>query len=278
VIELVPLRRHENALDLAPSAGKSGSGTPVLAHTDGKPVGDDPYLMASQKHPSERTKPVRRALDHILLDHRLQSRPLRSDVVEDYLEAQRRGDELPPVRVVRDENDNYYLVDGHHRVAAARQRVGIDGIAVEIVNGSFEDALWLSWGANRSHGLPRTSLDKRRAIQAAITHQRWGRESDRAIARHIGCDHKTVASMRRGRSGGEFPTNGGTHDSHSPSGPSKREILGACHLLSKVQPEQARQFTPADLATVRDGYESTHRLLFGFSTLSQGKDRDRSEK
>ena len=79
-----------------------------------------------------------------------------------------------------------YLVDGHHRIAATRQMLGIEDIAVEIVDGTFADALWLSWGANRGHGLRRTQKDKRRAIQAAIDYPRWSLESDRSIARHIG--------------------------------------------------------------------------------------------
>lgn len=184
-------------------------------------------------------KPACLALEHITLDPRLQSRHLRSGVVKDYLEALRRGEELPPVRVVRDADDHYYLVDGHHRIAATRQMVGMADIAVEIFDGTFADALWLSWGANRSLGLRRTQKDKRRAIQAALEHPRWSLESDRAIARHIGCDHKTVASMRRALADGEFPTCEIAQGSHLPSLPSKNEILRACLLLSKVRPEHA---------------------------------------
>jgi hypothetical protein len=226
---------------------------------------------------AERAKPARLALDHILLDDRLQSRKLKPGVVEEYLGALRRGGDLPPVRVVRDVDDHYYLVDGHHRIAAIRQMLGVEDITVEIVHGTFADALWLSWGANRGHRLRRTQKDKHRTIQAAINHPRWSLESDRAIARHIGCDHKTVASMRREPVSGEFPTHW-----LSLSGPSKSKILRACQLLSRVQPEQARQFDRADIAKVRAGYEPLHRLLFGFSTLqleSRGaKKTDRRQK
>jgi hypothetical protein len=131
----------------------------------------------------------------------------------------------------------------------------MDSIAVEIVDGTFDDALWLSWGANRNHGLQRTHKDIRRAIQAAVQHPRWSQESDRTIAKHIGRDHKTVGPIRRKCTGGEFPTD--------RSRPSKRQILQACRLLAKVQPEQAHQFSPAELITVRSGYESLHRLLCG---------------
>lgn len=114
---------------------------------------------------AERVKPARLALDQITLDFRLQSRKLRPGVVKDYVGVLRRGKELPPVLVVRDATDAYYLVDGNHRFAATRQQLGIEDIAVEIVDGTFADALRLSWGANRNHGLRRTQKDKRRAIQ-----------------------------------------------------------------------------------------------------------------
>ena len=271
-------QRQENALNPEPSVREARSEIPVLACFNSELADDRASLRASQDNPPEGARRDRLALDHILLDDRLQSRSLRPGVVKDYLEVLRRGEELPPLRVVHDVNDDYYLVDGHHRVAATRQLIGIEDIAVKIIDGNFDDALWLAWGANRSHGLRRDRMDKRRAIQAAIQHPRWSRESDRAIARQIGCDHKTVATMRRECAGGEFPTKDIRHGAHSQSGPSKRQILGACQLLSKVQPDQLQQFTPADRAIVTVGYESTHRLLFGFSTLGSGKETDRSEK
>ena len=227
---------------------------------------------------TERAKPTHLALDYLTLDDRLQSRELKPGVVKDYLGVLRRGGELPPVLVVRNSNGDYHLVDGHHRVAATRQLLGREEIAVEIVDGTFADALWLSWGANRSHGLRRTQKNKRRAIRAAVQHPRWRRKSDRAIALHIGCDHKTVGAMRRECAAGEFPTGKTAQGSRPLAGPSQRAILQACRLLAQVQPEQARQFSPAELATVRAGYEPTHRLLFGASTLRLGELRVEEKK
>jgi ParB-like nuclease domain len=221
--------------------------------------------------PAGKTKPARLPLDYITLDPRLQSRQLKPSVVKDYLGVRRRGGEFPPVLVVHDTDDNYYLVDGNHRVAAERQLVGIEDIAVEIVDGTFDDAMWLSWGANRSHGLRRTRREKHDAIRAAVLHPRWRLESDRAIGQHIGCDHKTVGAVRRECAGGEFPTDTIAPRSHRPSGPSKPKILEACRLLAKLKPERARQFDRTELAIVRAAYESMHRLLFGGSTLTPEK-------
>lgn len=230
----------------------------------------NPALQAAVSRP--RTKTTHLALNRITLDDRLQSRELKPGVVKEYAEALRRGEKFPPVRVVHD-NADYYLVDGHHRLAANRELLGIENIAVEIVEGTFSDALWLSWGANRGHGLRRTQKDKRRAICAALMHPQWNKKSDREIARHIGCDHKTVAAMRRG---GEFPTNRTTQDSSPESEPSKKAILQAARILAKVQPEQARSFSNFELAVVRASHEPLYRFLFGESTLKP-RDLNQSE-
>jgi hypothetical protein len=248
----------------------------LQAEHDGSAGADHP-LISMPPVGTERAKPARLPLDHITLDGRLQSRPLKACVVKAYFEALRRGEELPAVLVVYDATvvDKYYLVDGHHRYAATSQLSGIEYIGVKIVDGTFADAQWLSWGANRSHGLRCSQQDKRRAIQAAVEHPRWKQESDRAIAQHIGCDHKTVGVMRRNRGGGEFPTLDKAAPGRCPSlKPSKRKILQACRLLSKVRPEHARrQFNNSELATVRAGYEPLHRLLFGARTLGPKKPR-----
>jgi hypothetical protein len=230
------------------------------------------------KATSGRRRRTSLALDHITIDERLKSRELKPAVVKDYAAVMRRGGVFPPVLVVRDGKDKYYLVDGHHRVTAARKLNGVDTIDTDIIDGTFTDALWLSWGANREHGLRRTQKEKRRAIHAALLHPKWSKESDRAIGRHIGCDHKTVGATRhhlkrRQRASGEFPT-GRTHAGPSArNGPSKSAILQACQLLAQARPEQASQFDAVELGIVRAGYEPLHRLLFG--TKPQPRHRGR---
>lgn len=196
----------------------------------------------------------RLALDYLTLNPQLQARELKPSVVKNYLAAMRRGEEFPPVTVVRDGNDRYYVVDGHHRVEARRQLVGIHDIAINIIPGTFTDALWHSWGVNRDHGLPRTQEAKRKAIRSALRHPRWGKESDRAIAKHIGCDHKTVGAMRRLNPSGEFPTP--ATEVKEETAPSKKAILNASLLLARVQSGQESDFAPDELAIVKKGHEA----------------------
>jgi len=206
---------------------------------------------------SEGLKVVRLALEHITEDPRLQRRKLKPAVVKNYAQALRRGDSLPAVKVVRVADDKYYLVDGYHRLAATRQLNGVATIETEIIEGTFDDALWHSWAANRDHGVRRTRQETRAAVHAALEHPTWKKKTDRAIAKHIGCDHKTVGAMRRtlGRQSGEFPT------PRRKPGTSKSAILKACQLLASAQPEQLGWFEESESAILRGGYDSLVRLL-----------------
>ena len=60
--------------------------------------------------------------------------------------------------------------------------------------GTSRDALLHAIEANRQHGLPLTSSDKRKAIGTLLTqHAQW---SDRRIAAFVGVSHCTVAAVR----------------------------------------------------------------------------------
>ena len=207
------------------------------------------------------TASVSLALDYITQDPRLQSRPLKPDRVKAYAAAMRRGEVFPPVQVVCDRNGNYYLVDGYHRVAATRQLNGIDVIEAEIIEGTLEDALWLCWAANRNHGLARTQKEKRAIVRAALLHPEWSKKSDREIGRHVGCDHKTVAAIRRFVAGGEIPKPGFKARGRAPHWSPRKTVLGACWMLAEVPPEQRYRFDDMDLPLIKSGLETLQRLL-----------------
>jgi hypothetical protein len=102
------------------------------------------------------------------------------------------GDHFPPVQVYFDGQD-HWLSDGFHRVHATR---GAERptIQAEVWEGTRDDALWMSLGANKDHGLRRTNEDKARAVKAALAAR--PKLSDRAIADHVGVDHETVRKYR----------------------------------------------------------------------------------
>lgn len=115
--------------------------------------------------------------------------------VETYAEAARAGAEFPPVIVFHDGTD-HWLADGFHRVAA-HEAAEFEEIAAEIRPGTRRDAVLFACGANATHGLRRTSEDKRRAVLLLLCDAEWGQWSDREIARRANVGHPLVAELRR---------------------------------------------------------------------------------
>ena len=139
----------------------------------------------------------------------------------------------------------------------------IDLIEAEIIEGTFADALWQSWGANRSHGLRRTQREKRRIIRAALQHPQWCGKSDRAIARQVGCDHKTVGAIRSILRAGEIPTCRTQTTVRARKWFPKNAVPRACRLLTEIQPQQVCRFDETELAVAIGGYEALRSLLIG---------------
>ncbi|MFP4225036.1 MAG: ParB N-terminal domain-containing protein [Phycisphaeraceae bacterium] len=101
---------------------------------------------------------------------------------------------FPPVDVYAD-GKTYWLADGFHRLHAHR-KVGTEKISAKIFRGSRRDAILHSVGANATHGLRRSNVDKREAVRTLLEDEEWGKWSDREIARRCGVDHKTVGRLR----------------------------------------------------------------------------------
>jgi len=122
------------------------------------------------------------------------------------------GNKLPPVEVVYDGAD-YWCWDGFHR-CSAYQKAGVEQIECNVTPGTLSEAQWLSYGANRTNGLYRSNADKRRAVEAALRHEKSAKMTDSEIARHVGVSDKTVAAhrpvseipkLRTGKDGKRYP-------------------------------------------------------------------------
>ena len=120
------------------------------------------------------------------------------EAVKEYAELMERGVEFPPLLVFYDEpNNRFILADGFHRLAAHMRVKPNDHIFVEQRLGDVDDAKWAAIIANQSHGIRRTSADKRNAIKQAFLHCKGVGKSNLNIATDLGVDDKTVASVRR---------------------------------------------------------------------------------
>lgn len=133
-------------------------------------------------------------IDSIRTDGGTQSRLKIDDAyVQDLADLLKAGKKLPPVEVFNDGSENW-MADGFHRILA-HVRTGKRNIRCNVHKGGQTDAAWASCAANQEHGLRRTNLDKRRAVELALKTK--SNLSDRAIAEHVGVGADIVGSVRR---------------------------------------------------------------------------------
>jgi hypothetical protein len=118
---------------------------------------------------------------------------INHEAVAEYAEQMLDGVKFPPVVLFHDGSE-YILADGFHRVMAA-SRNGFKDILAEVHKGTRSDALRYALSANAKHGLRRTTNDKRRSIELALSE--WPNYSDRQIADICGVSNMMVAAFKR---------------------------------------------------------------------------------
>jgi len=139
-------------------------------------------------------------LSELSRDARTQSRAgLDQDHVQRLFEAYAHGptiEQMPPIQVVYDPKAKLLVCwDGHHRIAGAA-KAGLRELPAEVTEGTVRQAIELAAGANRTHGLPRSRADNRRAVEILLGEACWAKRSDRWIAERVGISHPTVAKIR----------------------------------------------------------------------------------
>lgn len=99
-------------------------------------------------------------------------------------------DPLPPILV---RAENYQVIDGMHRLIAARMR-GMETIPAQLVEADATDAFVLAVQSNIAHGLPLTTADRKSAARRIVaSHPSW---SDRMVASVTGLAANTVKTIR----------------------------------------------------------------------------------
>lgn len=126
---------------------------------------------------------------------------INPNTVDDYADLMAADVEFPPVALYGpDAEGSYFVGDGFHRIAASR-KIGRSYVLAIVTPGGRMDALRHSLLANVSHGLRRTNVDKRRAVELAFEYAAElspGIElSNRMIADMAGVSDDLVISVRR---------------------------------------------------------------------------------
>lgn len=101
---------------------------------------------------------------------------------------------MPVVDLFTEDGETYYIGDGIHRCLAALAAKKAS-ILARVHEGGLHAARVFACQANKTHGLHRTTADKRHAVRLMLELQpKW---SGRKIADHVGVGSSMVHQMRR---------------------------------------------------------------------------------
>jgi transcriptional regulator with XRE-family HTH domain len=138
------------------------------------------------------------ALGALVVDERCQAREERdAETVREYSRLYSEGEELPPIEVFQ-VDDDLVVIDGFHRIEAAR-RARLAKLPVKVTGtGTIEDAQWAAVSKNAKHGRRRTRADIERAVRMTLAHPASKGLSNRELAKHLGVSHTTIANYKDG--------------------------------------------------------------------------------
>lgn len=145
-----------------------------------------------------KNKARKEKITSILTDARFQTRDsLHKPTIDMYKELYEEApDRLPPIVVIRI-GKKLYVIEGFHRLEAAR-RAKLKEISVVIIDGDETDGLWHALGSNR-HGLQLSEGDMIKAIDMAL--DSFPNETNVAIAKQVGCTEGYVRKRKKIRTG-----------------------------------------------------------------------------
>ena len=166
------------------------------------------------------------ASQRLVADEALQIRRggLDPRTVKRYEDAMRMGQEFPAVQAFSVDGV-LYLVDGFHRYAAAKLSGTLDRLEVVVSgHGTWDEARWCAFEANRRHGLPLKTKDLRVGFQAYVRAHRHrdkrGRlKSYREMAKDMGVGHTTLRGWLKADFPSVFRAMRGHQEGNGTSGP-----------------------------------------------------------
>jgi hypothetical protein len=119
---------------------------------------------------------------------------LNQDVVKEYAEKMRDGEQFPPITVFHDGSE-YWLADGFHRFFATKANAQTS-IEADVKTGTLDDAMLYAFSANGRRGLSMSAEDNRKIIMTMLNHPEWSKWSMAEIAKHVGVSKMTVSRVK----------------------------------------------------------------------------------
>jgi|GEM_PF-1504172 len=117
-------------------------------------------------------------------------------VAPDYAEKMRDGSIFPPVNAVWDEQHaTYWLWDGFYRFEAHRLLNRVK-IRAHVTPGTQQDAVWFSFGANKTHGVRRPPGTEKRIIEQILCNPLYSQMPITQIAEHVGTSRRYVQLVK----------------------------------------------------------------------------------
>jgi hypothetical protein len=135
------------------------------------------------------------AIDSIVLDERILTRPLDQDVAVDYSMKMKEGAKFPPIVVFEIDGKNC-LSSGQHRYHAHKLNgaLEIDSIVKE---GTVDEAWLFGLQDNATHGHRFSKTDNESAVRRMMSHPVWGGWTNTTIAKMLGVTAMTVGRIKK---------------------------------------------------------------------------------
>lgn len=227
--------------------------------------------MSAKGQAMSDVKTIELELEKIRLDGGTQSRVrIERKAIGEYAERMLAGDVFPSLSVFFDGSD-YWLADGFHRFYAS-QRLRRTVVSVAMHIGTKRDAILYSLGANSTHGLRRTSADKRKAVNIMLADEYWSQWSNREIARRCGVSETMVRRSRispkgqsrkfitrHGRVTEMQVSNIGKNRSHKKKTIKPEVSVSLLKEASKIVRENGRDYAEALIASLRHYLKVTRK-------------------
>lgn len=132
-------------------------------------------------------------IDQLRIDGGTQQRDVDTSIIEEYAELIKGGSPTPPGWVIYDGKD-FWLWSGFHRYFA-NIKAKSGKMNVYVNKGTVRDAIWLSFSANKEHGVRRSAGVVRDMVAKIWEDAEWSKSPAKAIAEHVGVSTRRIEQI-----------------------------------------------------------------------------------